>query len=343
MLSSSSSNHSIKAINLANLAIHSLGLLALTSFSKNSLHSLWRYFLKPQTNIKKLYNESDVLTKNNINTFVVITGGSEGIGFELAKIFAKEGFSVILVARDIKKLEEAQIELLKINKDIEVKVFSMDAANTNEDVLNDFKSFIESDFISILINNVGTHNELPTNVVDMELSEIRRIVNVNILFTVEFTSLLIPKLRQTAAITRKKTLVLNMSSLTSKMSMPMLSCYAASKAFIDQFTLSLAAELAPDRIDCLCLRPGLTVSNMSGIKNPSYFCPSAKDMARSIINQISCAGHCFSVVPYFSHTIFDYINTIIPFHITGSIAREMHLCKRKLYELEQQKLSSLSE
>ena len=40
------------------------------------------------------------------------------------------------------------------------------------------------------------------------------------------------------------------------MAMPMLSIYAATKAFEDHFSLSLAAELAPDRIDVLCLRPG---------------------------------------------------------------------------------------
>jgi 17beta-estradiol 17-dehydrogenase / very-long-chain 3-oxoacyl-CoA reductase len=228
------------------------------------------------------------------------------------------------------KLIHAQNELLKEFKGIEVKVFSMDASNADENVFNQFKSFIESDFISILVNNVGVHNDIPTNVVDMNSNEVRRIINVNCTFQVEFTSLIIPKLRQTAAVTRKKSLVMNISSLTSKMAMPMLSLYAATKAFEEHFSLSLAAELAPDRIDCLCLRPGITVSRMSGIKVPSYFCPSAKDMAHSIVNQISSAGNDVTVVPYFPHSILDYINSLVPQQISWGIVREMHNVKRKL-------------
>jgi 17beta-estradiol 17-dehydrogenase / very-long-chain 3-oxoacyl-CoA reductase len=313
-----------------NVAIHALGLLSFATISKDTISTLWRYFLRPTCNIKKLYNTSNVLTKHNINTWVIITGGSEGIGFELAKIFAKQGLSIILIARDSKKLISAQNELLKDFKGIEVKVFSMDASNTDENVLNEFKSFIESDFISILVNNVGVHNEIPTNVVEMLSYEVRRIINVNCTFQVEFTSLIIPKLRQTAAVTRKKSLIMNISSLTSKMAMPMLSLYAATKAFEEHFTLSLAAELAPDRIDCICLRPGITVSRMSGIKDPSFFCPSAKDMAHSIINQISSAGNDVSVVPYFPHSILDYINSFVPQQISWGIVREMHNVKRKL-------------
>jgi hypothetical protein len=104
----------------------------------------------------------------------------------------------------------------------------------------------------------------------------------------------------------------------------------ATKAFEEHFTLSLAAELAPDRIDCICLRPGITVSRMSGIKDPSFFCPSAKDMAHSIINQISSAGNDVSVVPYFPHSILDYINSFVPQQISWGIVREMHNVKRKL-------------
>ena len=243
--------------------------------------------------------------------------------------------NIILIARDTKKLLIAQNLILKEFNGIEVKSFSMDASNADENIYNEFKSFIESDFIAILVNNVGVHNEIPTNVADMKSNDIRRIINVNCTFQVEFTSLIIPKLRQTAGITRKKSLILNISSLTSKMAMPMLSCYAATKTFQDAFTLSLAAELAPDRIDCLCLRPGITVSKMSGIKDPSLFCPSAKDMARSIINQIDCAGHYQSVVPYFPHCFLDAINKLIPPQMAWGVVREMHQVKRKLI-LDQQ-------
>ena len=164
--------------------------------------------------------------------------------------------NIILIARDINKLKIAQNELLTLYSNIEVKIYSLDASNCNENDYIKFKQFIENDYISMLINNVGVHNEIPEYVVDMKSNEVRRIINVNCIFQVEFTSLIIPSLRRTALITRRKSLIINISSLTSKMAMPMLSIYAATKAFEDHFSLSLAAELAPDRIDVLCLRPG---------------------------------------------------------------------------------------
>ncbi len=80
------------------------------------------------------------------------------------------------------------------------------------------------------------------------------------------------------------------------MAMPLLSAYAASKAFDDHFSTNLAAELQPFNIQVLCWRPGITVSQMSGITEPSLFCPSSHDMALACVRMIDSGEHI--VAPY---------------------------------------------
>ena len=120
-----------------------------------------------------------------------------------------------------------------------------------------------------------------------------------------------------------------MSSFTSQMAMPMLSVYAASKALEEHLTTNLAAELQPFNIDVICLRPGLTVSQMSGITEPSLFCPSSKDMAYACLRMIRSGE--VSVAPYWPHAILDIVNAFMPGRaLTWSIVRKMHQDKRDL-------------
>jgi hypothetical protein len=79
------------------IALHAIGILSLASVATKSTHMLWRYFLKPSNNIKKLYNNSDVFKKHDIKAWVIVTGGSDGIGFEIARLFAKEGYLILYI------------------------------------------------------------------------------------------------------------------------------------------------------------------------------------------------------------------------------------------------------
>ena len=166
----------------------------------------------------------------------------------------------------------------------------------------------------MLINNVGVHNDIPANIQDMLPQDAERIITVNCLFHHQLTALMIPIMKKisTQKSQQQKSLIVNISSLTSQMVMPMLSVYAGTKAFhehwYNQFPHTnnyfevcittpggtyyphlthnnhfiihrsecVAAELAPFNIEVLCLRPGLTVSRMSGIATPTFICPMAR-------------------------------------------------------------------
>lgn len=298
-----------------------VGAVTALSASVSACGFVYNHFLRPFPALGARYGKG----------WAVISGGTAGIGYEIAKILAKEGVNVVLLARDQQRLDETAIVLKQINPSVSVLTVSCDAASANYDVLRQSLDGLD---VSLLVNNVGVHNDIPTNVEDLSREEIDRIISVNCNFQVNLTSLLIPQLKkhQRAAVSgggyqrHAATTVLNVSSLTSQMAMPLLSVYAGSKAFEEHWSACLAAELAPDHIEVMCVRPGLTVSRMSGISEPSLFCPSAADMARSILHKVGLKQ--LSIAPYWPHALLDWINQLVPERVAGEIVRKMHQKKR---------------
>jgi 17beta-estradiol 17-dehydrogenase / very-long-chain 3-oxoacyl-CoA reductase len=287
-----------------------IGAITTVSWSASCFKFLWRYFLRPNPQLASLYGGS----------WAVITGGSAGIGFELAKSLVSQGINIVLIARGETNLNDAAKELSTLNNAIHVRVIVCDASDPDyESVMNGLRDIGS---ISLLFNNVGVHNDIPTNVEDMSPEECNRIISVNCNFQVHLTSLLIPKLKMT-----KHATVVNISSLTSKMAMPMLSVYAATKAFEEHWSLGLAAELAPYKINVLCLRPGLTVSRMSGIATPSFFCPTARTMAEACLRMLGSGEQ--SIAPYWPHAVLDIVNGLVPSRLSWDIVRNMHMEKRE--------------
>ena len=86
--------------------------------------------------------------------FTLITGGSEGIGFELAKLFANDNNNILLVARNNDKLNEAK-EYLKKNYDVNVITISLDLSVDNS--CEKLFEFVEENNLIVdnLINNAG--------------------------------------------------------------------------------------------------------------------------------------------------------------------------------------------
>jgi short-subunit dehydrogenase len=287
----------------------------------------WLYFFRPllfPPNLRKLFNRSN-------SAYAIVTGGSKGIGIEIARLLAKQGFNLILVARNEEDLKHARNDLLVQFPGRDILTFSMDASRATSEEYEQLFRFMDGKDISILINNVGVHNDIPQYVDEMSSEEVNRIIAVNCTYQVVLTSKVIPLLKlSTRNNLGGRALIMNISSLTSKMAMPLLTCYAATKSFEEHFSVGLAAELDPFNIDVLCLRPGLTVSKMSGISTPSMFIPSAATMASSCLRMISTdSGKINASAPYFPHFILDVINGVVPAKWTWAIVRKMHEDKRK--------------
>lgn len=296
---------------------------------------VWRHYVRPHTNLAKRYSDP---RQGGHPSWAVVTGATSGIGRGCALVLAQRGFHVILMARTTKDLEELAQEL-QTSYGITTMIVSMDAAECSETQVDDFIRQLENKSVAILVNSVGIINERPAFIEEMEFSLAKGIILVNCGFAVLLTSRLIPVLKRHASEHNCRAAILNVGSLTSSSPFALQATYAATKSFLAHWSRSLAAELQPDPIDVLCVRPGLTASRMTGQKvQPGGIVADANDFARQALGMLGIGVH--DVLPYPPHAFLDWVGTIVPESIQGSATRSMNL--QRQHEMDQERVHKVT-
>ena len=165
---------------------------------------------------------------------VVITGGTEGIGLAFAKEFARDGYNLVLVARDKAKLDRTAAELSSAYP-VEVKVTAQDLTTVEgcagvEQAVRGFGLYAD-----VLVNNAGVM--WGGFFQDADPAVMRRMVDLDVRAVVDLTSRFLPGM-----LARGRGGVLNVSSMMGYMPVPYEAVYAASKAFVLSFSKALAYE-----------------------------------------------------------------------------------------------------
>ena len=188
---------------------------------------------------------------------VLITGASSGIGLELAKCFAADGCSLILVARNQDALEKLAEELRRKNT-IEAIVLPADLSlpETPKRIFAELSA--QKITVDVLVNNAG----FGANGSFAELSLPRQLemLQVNITALTELTGLFLPGMIQ-----RKRGGILNVGSVAGFMPGPGMAVYYATKAFVLSFTEALAEEVLGTGLTVSVLCPGPTESNFGNV------------------------------------------------------------------------------
>ena len=197
---------------------------------------------------------------NSTRNYTLITGASTGIGYELAKLFAKDRHNLILVARDEGKLEAAKNELSKYN--VEVKILSLDLSKS-EDIQGLF-NYVEMNKLNvdILVNNagIGTFGDF----IEIEWVKEEALIDINIKVLTKLTKYFLPKI-----IECKNGGILNVASTAAFCSGPRMAAYYASKAYVLNLTEAIYEECKDSGIRISCLCPGpvkTTFQDKAGIK-----------------------------------------------------------------------------
>jgi len=192
------------------------------------------------------------LSMNNRKHTALITGASEGIGMELARIHASKGDHLVLVARRGDRLEALKKELEE-QFGIQVMVIAknLSLANSPQEV---FEATQKANLaIDILVNNAGFgHFDLFT---DSPWEKEDRMIQLNIAALTHLTKLYLPGM-----ISGGYGRILNVSSVASFIPGPYMSVYFATKAFVTSFSEALAAELQGTGVTVTNLCPGATRS-----------------------------------------------------------------------------------
>jgi len=182
-------------------------------------------------------------------SYALITGGTSGIGYELAKAFATNGHNLILVARDEAELTITRNELLELG--VDVKIISKDLFD-KQAPFELYEEICSQGYdVNILVNNAGQgqYGEFAETNIYRELS----IIQLNISSLVVLTKLFLQDM-----IKKGDGKILNLSAVSSKTPGPLNSVYHGTKAFVQSFTQAIAAEVEDKGITVTVLLPGAT-------------------------------------------------------------------------------------
>ena len=196
-------------------------------------------------------------TKNNgtARRTALITGGSGGIGLELAKVLARNGFDIVLVARKRDTLEGAAGQLEgKFN--VTAHVFAADLRR--EEAPQAIFDFLRNENIpiEILVNNAGFG--LGGEFAETDINRELEMIQVNIAALTQLTKLFLP-----AMIKRKSGRILNVASTAAFQPGPLMSVYYATKAYVLSFSEALAEELRESGVTVTTLCPGPTKTDFA--------------------------------------------------------------------------------
>jgi short-subunit dehydrogenase len=183
---------------------------------------------------------------------VIITGASEGIGRAVALRFSAEGATTVLVARSADRLNALAGELRKQGH--EALAIPCDMRNRDAVNLMIEKVFRQYGRIDILINNAG--QSAAGSVAGMNPEDFRQILDLNVFGVVCAIQAAVPKMRLGGG-----GLIINISSMVSKMHIPGLGAYAATKAALNILSDTARVELAADKIRVITMYPRMTATD----------------------------------------------------------------------------------
>ena len=182
----------------------------------------------------------------------LVTGASRGIGREIAKVLALNGYSLHLICeKNVKMLEELKQEIEKEVK-VQIKIYAADVSNY-DDLSRIFEGIDELD---VLVNNAGiSHVGVLT---DMTPEDWHRIVSVNMDSVFYTSKLAIPKMLKKHAGS-----IINISSVWGNVGASTEVAYSATKGGVNAFTRALAKELAPSNISVNAIACGFIDTDMN--------------------------------------------------------------------------------
>ena len=178
--------------------------------------------------------------------FAIVTGASTGIGLELARCCAKEGFD-LLIAADEPEIEQAASSLRASG----VKVEAVQADLATSEGVDKLYAAAAGRPVDALLANAG--RGLGRAFLDQDLNEVRRVIDTNVTGTVELIHKIGNDMRR-----RNSGRILITGSIAGFMPGSFQAVYNATKAFLNSFSFAIREELSDTKATVTCLMPGPT-------------------------------------------------------------------------------------
>ncbi len=182
--------------------------------------------------------------------YALITGASSGIGLALANLMASKGHNLILVARNEQALSNLKEELMQ-KFSVSVEVFAMDLSVLGQAEVLYQRCKIQNLVVNCLVNNAGFGDYGKFDV--KKVAIYKNMLQLNVIALTELTAYFVEDMKQRGA-----GRIMNVGSIGAFQPSPNLAAYAASKAYVMQFTEALNFELRGSGVTVTLLSPGVT-------------------------------------------------------------------------------------
>ncbi|XP_050206560.1 very-long-chain 3-oxoacyl-CoA reductase 1-like [Mercurialis annua] len=276
------------------LVLFSLGSLQLLKLFFTLLNWVYVNFLRPAKNLKKY------------GSWALITGPTDGIGKAFAFQLAKKGLNLVLVGRNPDKLKDVSDSIMSKHGNVQIKSVVVDFSGEIDEGVERIKETIGELDVGVLINNVGVSYPYARFFHEVDEGLLRNLIKVNVEGTTKVTRAVLPGMLK-----RKKGAVVNIGSGAAIVipSDPLYAVYAATKAYIDQFSRCLYVEYKNSGIDVQCQVPLYVATKMASIKRSSFFVPSTDGYARAGLRWIGYEPRC---TPYWPHSLLWGLVSLLP-------------------------------
>lgn len=250
---------------------------------------VYKNFLLSMPNFKNKYGDG----------FVIVTGGSAGIGLSFAKQFIKLDFKILLISSSQEKLLNAKKELEKINSKpkIEILPFNLNQPfddKTIEDFDKKLTEILGGEEISVLINNAGVITR--KYLCDISYEQVRSMIYVNTLAVTFITKIILEKMLKR----KNRSLIVGSGSIMGTFRFPTRSVYGSTKSYLEAFYESLQREYG-DRVDFTNLEIGAVETELNRLKmkfkvDSDTFCEKTMKVLGRYNFTTSCLQHEIAVL-----------------------------------------------
>ena len=185
---------------------------------------------------------------------VVVTGASMGIGEEIARIFADNGASVVLLSRDASRAEAARH---RVGHTERTMALACDIRNREEVDRALGLTLHHFDRVDVWVNNAGIG--IRDSVADMDMASCRALFETNFFGMIHCMQAVAPAMRQKGG-----GAIINISSVAGHVSVPFMAPYCASKFAVNAIGKAARVELLRDNINVLTVCPGYVATDFGG-------------------------------------------------------------------------------
>lgn len=276
------------------LALVALGTLAVLRLLLTTLRWAYVSFLRPGKNLRRY------------GSWAVVTGSTDGIGRAFAFQFARRGLNLVLVGRNPEKLRDTSAAIREKHPKSQIETVVVDFSGDLEAGAKRLAEKVAELDVGVLVNNAGASYPYARYFHEVDEELLGSLLKVNVEGVTRITQAVLPGM-----LARKRGAVVNIGSGAAIVipSDPLYAVYAATKAYVDQFSRCLYVEYKNKGIDVQCQVPLYVATKMASIRRSSFWVPSADAYARAAMRWIGYEPRC---TPYWPHSLLWCLISKLP-------------------------------